>query len=53
MGCHESEADALARMKTEPRVERMPDGAPLVPDWMVTDKHPCVTCHVVRGADAR
>lgn len=58
MGCHESEADALARMKThpqasEPHAELAPADAPIVPDWMVADARPCVSCHVVRGFDAR
>jgi hypothetical protein len=58
MDCHESEADALARMKAhppaaEPHAELVPAGAPIVPDWMVADARPCVSCHVVRGPDAR
>lgn len=53
MGCHESEADAIARMRAHPDSEPMSAGAPLVADWMVTEARTCVTCHVVRGIDAR
>lgn len=53
MSCHESEADALARMRTQPKAEPMSAGPPLVADWMITEERTCVTCHVVRGVDAR
>ena len=46
MNCHESEADALARMHA-----KAPTGsaAPLVADWMITTPQPCTHCHRIRG----
>ena len=52
MSCHESEAEALARIQAHGHAHGMSE-VPLVPDWMVTDERSCVACHVVRGADAR
>lgn len=50
MGCHESEADALARMNAAhgshtPVVSE----SPLVADWMITAPQPCTYCHRIRG----
>lgn len=42
MGCHRSEAEALAAPK--------PDDAPLVADWMLTDERSCLGCHRLAGA---
>lgn len=47
MGCHESEADAIVRMREHgPRAE--PAHAPLVADWMITESRECSVCHVIR-----
>jgi predicted lysophospholipase L1 biosynthesis ABC-type transport system permease subunit len=50
MGCHESEAEALARLHAGARVEPMQgsDAPPLVAEWMVDDPHPCTHCHRIR-----
>lgn len=45
MGCHESEADALARMRAGDVAE---SPAPLVADWMLTAPQPCAHCHRIR-----
>lgn len=55
MGCHESEADALARMhgaasatietRSETRSGPGAGPAPLVADWMVADLRACTDCH--------
>jgi hypothetical protein len=49
MGCHESEAEALARLHAGAPVEPMPkrgeERPPLVADWMVDDPQPCTYCH--------
>jgi hypothetical protein len=46
MGCHVSEAEALARLHAG---EPMPThGPPLVADWMVEDPQPCTYCHGIR-----
>lgn len=52
MSCHESEADALARMRGQGR-EQAPwsapmmdaSGPPLVADWMIEAPQPCTHCH--------
>jgi hypothetical protein len=44
MGCHESEAEALARLHAGGQVEP----TPLVADWMVDDPQPCTYCHRIR-----
>jgi hypothetical protein len=41
MTCHESEAEALARASTSP------SKAPLVAEWMLTERRSCVNCHHV------
>ncbi|MFO7564646.1 MAG: hypothetical protein R6X02_18530 [Enhygromyxa sp.] len=60
MGCHESEADALARMRAAgrhpalapapaPAPASMPElGPPLVADWMVEEPRACIDCHRIR-----
>lgn len=51
MSCHESEAEALARMHatgSSPAHESQP-GPPLVGDWMVEDSRSCTYCHRIRG----
>ncbi len=52
MSCHESEADALARMNAAKAagtpMKMSESGSPLVADWMVADERPCATCHRVR-----
>jgi hypothetical protein len=45
MDCHESEADALARMRAGDVAE---SPAPLVADWMLTAPQPCAHCHRIR-----
>lgn len=47
MGCHESEADALARMNATKDMSASP--APLVADWMITEAQPCTHCHRIRA----
>ena len=51
MGCHESEADALARMHAEGSspASMSESGPPLVADWMVEESRACVHCHRIRG----
>jgi hypothetical protein len=49
MDCHESEADALARMQAaDSRSAASESGPPLVADWMITDLRPCTDCHRIR-----
>ncbi|WP_146155778.1 hypothetical protein [Enhygromyxa salina] len=50
MTCHESETDALARMKGP---KAGPADAPIVGDWMMAEARECTVCHVVRGDHAR
>jgi hypothetical protein len=45
MDCHESEAEALARMRAGDVAE---SPAPLVADWMISDPQPCTHCHRIR-----
>lgn len=53
MSCHESEADALARMQanaSSPKPASMSEhGPPLVADWMLREPEPCTHCHRIRG----
>lgn len=61
MGCHVSEAEALAKMRASPELgepaqaaahdlerDPEPEPAPLVADWMIDEPRACVECHRVR-----
>lgn len=49
MNCHESEADALARMQTKAHHASVSEPAPLVADWMIAAPQPCTHCHRIRA----